>query len=534
MSEIAVDESKLERAILGTICIDCQTCVPIAVATSLADDWFIDDSCRTLWLSIVSLWDAGKLATTDGITIWNEFKRVASSDLILKQKKLAPRVDVDFYQSVLDAAVSSANLEYHIGELRNLHILRQIKVASTRAVVDAKKTDATSAAVGLRTDIDNILTGSAASADKRVNLSAVCRELLGEYEIAYQKRIVEKDLTWCPGFRFPWEPMTNLLNGLEPGLGIIAARPSVGKTLFALNLIRFWCDTGIHVVFNSLDMEQHSLTRRFIAERARVSIKKARFSPTQADIAAMKRAVDEMNDWPLSMVEIRDVEEFCSFCAIEHAAGRCQIAVVDYLGLLHSARVDNANEYARVSYVSDKLKSLANRLRIPVIALAQLNREITKDGVNRLPALADLRGSGSIEQDAFWVLFLHRDERTVNGVWKEQPPNQLVPAGSSPAAIRALDTILAVLCKAQNGELGSLPFVFRKNYLTCSLGDWKELPVKRSQGYGSTAREYLDYSAQFARVCSDWRHDPIEQVMRENGCLIEMRDPMRGTPSLGI
>ncbi len=521
------DTLKTERAVIGAVLMDPARCIPVAVSCGAEADWFADDTAHVAWMAVASLWRRGLCGEADMVAILNEFRRIAETAEV--KKKFAPRVDAAAWDELIDGATSSASLEYHLGELRDAHVARCVQRAVQKTSAAFATSDAVTAAIGLRSEIDAILAGNASAAGRRVSLGEVANELLGEYELAHQRRIVEKDLHWTPGYRFPWAPMTAMMNGLEPGLGIIAARPSVGKTLFALNLIRYWCDTGVKVVFNSLDMEQHSLVRRFVAERARVSIKKARFSPTQADLAAMRTAADELAAWPLSMVEIRDVEEFESFCMIEHAAGRCQIAVVDYLGLLHSSRVDNANEYARVSYVSDKLKTIANRLRIPVIALCQLNREITKDaGLNRLPGLADLRGSGSIEQDAFWVLFLHRDERTVNGVWRDTPPTQLVPPATSAASLRALDSVLAVLCKAQNGELGSLPFVFRKNYLSCSLGDWRTPPTRTAVGYGAAAKEVTDYSAQFAKVCTDWRHDPLEEVLRRQGALIDLDETVEG------
>ena len=516
------DTLATERAVIGAVLLDPARCIPVAVSAGTRAGWFADDTAHVAWMAAESLWRRGLVADADAVSLLNEHRRIAADPAT--RKKFTPRVDAAAWQELIDAAQTTATLEYHLGELRDAFVGRCVRRAGQKFAAACASGDSTGAAIALRSDIDAILTGAAESSGRRVQLASVCDELLGEYELAHEKRIVEKNLNWTPGFKFPWPPMTAMMNGLEPGLGIIAARPSVGKTLFALNLIRFWCDTGVQVVFDSLDMERHSLIRRFIAERARVSIKKARFSPTQTDLAAVRRATDELRSWPLNMVEIRDVEEFASYCMVEHAAGRCQIAVVDYLGLMHSSRVDNANEYARVSYVSDKLKGLANRLRIPVVALCQLNREITKDGANRLPGLADLRGSGSIEQDAFWVLFLHRDERTVNGAWRDKPPTQLVPPGSTDATIRALDSVLAVLCKAQNGELGSLPFVFRKNYLACSLGDWRAHPVRKQTGYGSTAREYLDYSNQFAKVCTDWRHDPLEEVLRAQDALVEIPD----------
>lgn len=521
------DSVQTERAVIGIVLMQPETAIASALSCGVKSAWFNDDTCHVAWLAVESIWASGKAAETDALAIYNEWTRIASLPVIAK-KKISPRVDFQVVTDLVDGAPPLANLEYHCRQLREAFIERQLREAFARAALEFKRSDATHAAIALRGDIDAILEGSAAASGRRVNLTATFAELMGEYETAYQKRIVEKDLTWSPGYKFPWPDMTAVMNGLEPGLGVIAARPSVGKTLFALNLIRYWCDTGINVVFNSLDMEQHSLVRRFISERGRVSIKKARFSPTRADLDAMQKACDEMARWPLNMVEIRDVEEFCSYCMVEHAAGRCQIALVDYLGLMASTKVDNANEYARVSYVSDKLKSLANRLRIPVIALCQLNRNVTKDGRSKEPTLADLRGSGSVEQDAFWVIVLHRDEDTATVRWAppttpmDNRPWKLLPPGSSEKSLACLDAVFAQVIKAQNGELAKLPFVFYKHYLAAFLGDLSAKPVKSETGYGATAQTKTLYYPMFERIHADWRHDPLEDAIRPQGALIEM------------
>lgn len=302
--------------------------------------------------------------------------------------------------------------------------------------------------------------------------------IMAEYEEAYRMRVDRngpRDLTWTPGYKMPWPRLTKMLNGLRAGMHVVAARPSVGKTAYAVNLIRFWCDNGIKVVFNSLDMPRKEAMRRFLTERSRVSLRKACFSPTETDLKALADAREEISKWPLTFVEIRDVDEFKSFCMIEKAAGRLQIVVIDYLQLMHSRRLgrEDAVEYARISYVSDAVKSLANELEVPVIALCQLNRESTKsDRAGSMPGLADLRGSGSIEQDAFTVTILHRDQRVVDG-WASTPPRRLIPGGLDPRAqiygADDLDAVWWILCKAQNGGTGMFPFVPRKN---TSPGIW--------------------------------------------------------------
>ena len=521
------DATQIERAVVGIVLVDPDRAIVTAIDRGVKADWFADDTCHVAWLAIEKLWANGQVNEADALSIFKVWTQIAASSEI-KKKNLSPRVDFGAVDALIDAAPPLAHLEHHCGLLRDCHIERLTRNACQKCASAFKSGDATSAVNSLIADLQKILNENTAASGRRVNLESVCNELMAEYKESYQKRIVEKNLTWTSGYKFPWSPMTAIMNGLQPGFGIIAARPSVGKTLFALNLIRYWSDTGVKVVFNSLDMEQHSLIRRFIAERARVSIRKAMFSPTSTDIEVMEKACAKIAKLPLCMVEMRDVDEFCNYCTVEHSAGRCQIVVVDYLGLLHSTKVDNSNEYARVSYVSDRLKSLANRLRIPIIALCQLNRDVAKDSANRMPGLSDLRGSGSIEQDAFWVLFLHRDDRTVNQEWKEHPPTQLMPPGTTQTSFNALDSVLAILCKSQNGATANLPFVFRKHYLACSLGDWRALPVRKQVGYGSTAHDVLDYSPQFAKVCSDWRHDPLEEVLRQQGALIELPDCVEG------
>lgn len=508
-----------ETAVIGLLLAEPAECVPEAMRLGVKAEWFTDDTWRVFWIAIDRLWHRGAIGEADAMAIYTEARKVSEEPEITK--RYSARVDVKKVESAITQTTAPNALPYHIDQLRQADIERRVRAAGLAASTAFAHRDAVETAIALRAEIDSILAGEVSS--RKIDAAAIYREILEEYRTAYQKRIVEKDLRWSPGLKMPWPALTALMNGLEPGLGIIAARPSVGKTLFAVNLMRYWCDTGIHVVFNTLDMQSKALLRRFIAERARVSISKARFSPTKFDLSAMEKAATACAAYPLQAVAIKDVDEFRTFCMIERAAGRCQIAVVDYLGLLHSTKVDNGNEYARVSYVSGALKNLSNELGIPVIALCQLNRDVAKSDSNREPGLVDLRGSGSIEQDAFWVILLHRQDDVVNGTWRTSPPVQLTD-GSNPASVLDLDSIFVILCKAQNGKLGKMPFVFRKNYLSCSLGDPSARPLVRHEGHGVTAREVCDYTPMFSKVTADWRHDPFEAVLRSNGALIESTD----------
>lgn len=519
---MAIDVARIEDGLIGAVLASPAEMAAVALRRGVKSEWFASDIWRATWDAIAAMFADGRLASADCLTVLNEAKRLVATEDGQK-KYCGARVEWADYERAID--LGAYDVPGLADDLRAAALARFARVALGECGAALANTAPDVAIRDLMARMEKILAGSVAG--KRVDAPAMYDAILGEYRLAHKMRVDPegpRDLTWSPGYKFPWAPMTAMMNGLEPGLGVIAARPSVGKTLFALNLIRFWCDSGLHVVFNSLDMGNKPLLRRFVAERARVSIAKAKFSPTRADLAAMEKAAAECAAMPMTVAEIDDVDDFRTFVQIEKSAGRCDIVVVDYLGLMHSRHVRAGDEYASVSYVSDALKDIANRLELPVIALCQLNRDSAKGDVVREPGLVDLRGSGKVEQDAFWVMFLHREEAVVNGTWRDNPPTQLVAPPASAGALAGLDSIFAILCKSQNGALGRLPFIFRKNYLSAHLGDWRSAPAKKSTGYGATARTALDYTANFAKVCSDWRHDPIEDVLARQGALIRLDD----------
>lgn len=520
------DPSETEAGFIGALLGSPAEQAAHAMAAGVREDWFVDDTWAVTWTAVENVWRRGQIDRADAVSILAEARRVYADEAV-REKRPGARLEAAKYTAAMD--MPAYDVRQHADDLRDAAFGRRLEAEVRRTLAALADTSPTAAALDLRRRVDALLAGTAES--RKVDAPQIYREILGEYETAHRMRVDPdgpRDLSWCPGFRFPWAPMTAMMNGLEPGLGVIAARPSVGKTLFALNLVRYWCDCGLRVVFNSLDMADRSLLRRFVAERSRVSISKAKFSPTRRDLDAMRRAADECAAYPLTLVGIDDVDEFRTFVQIEKSAGRCDVVVVDYLGLLHTRQVRAGDEYATVSYCSDALKGMANRMGLPVIALCQLNRDVAKSDVAREPGLCDLRGSGKVEQDAYWALFLHREESVVNGTWRNAPPEQLCPPGASAAALAGLDTVFAILCKSQNGALGKLPFVFRKNYLSAHLGDWRAKPSKTETGYGATRRTAYDWTACFAKVCSDWRHDPFEEALAAQGALIRLADDAAG------
>jgi replicative DNA helicase len=519
-----MDSESTERALIGLVLSEPAEFAPYCISEGLRADWFVGDPWRLLWHTVEQIWARGQLADADAFSIYSEAQKISAAARDGDKLKSAYIETVDKIEDALKNAATSALL--HVDALRNAWTKRAaVSAWNKHASTFDGAANAGDVIVGLKGSLDKILEGRETDS-KKISAAPYLDEISEEYKTAYQRRIVEKDLSWTPGYRMPWEHLTTLLGGLRPGLHIVAARPSVGKTSYALNLLRYWLDLGLNVCFNSLDMPHREMIRRLLAERSRVSYRKAAYSPTKVDLRAMADAANVIKKLPLDFCAIRDIDSFRNHVMLRKSQGLADIVMVDYLGLMSARSLgkENAVEYARVSYVSDQLKELANRLDVPVIALCQLNRAVAKAGDNgegREPDLADLRGSGSIEQDAFTITFLHRDYK-VWDKWQTEgnKPLQLVP-GRNEYGVRALDPIWWILAKSQNGDKGKFPFVVRKPYFCWSLADVDAKGIATSQGYGATAKTVIDNSPFFARVYADWRGDAIEAVLREQGALID-------------
>ncbi len=201
------------------------------------------------------------------------------------------------------------------------------------------------------------------------------------------------------------------LNGLKPGnLIVLAARPSMGKTSLALGIAQRTANAGHPVAFISLEMTALELAQRLTCMTARIDSQQAAHANPDADTwTRIHDAANRLSQLPLYIEEPTGLNLATLRSRarrIKREAGGLGLIVVDYLQLMHS---DGENRQHEVARISRGLKELARDLDAPVLALSQLNRSVeTRD--NKRPRLADLRESGSVEQDADVVLFLYRDE----------------------------------------------------------------------------------------------------------------------------
>ncbi|WP_412031271.1 replicative DNA helicase [Metamycoplasma buccale] len=216
------------------------------------------------------------------------------------------------------------------------------------------------------------------------------------------------------GLNLGFEPLDNLLSGANQGdLIIIASRPAMGKTAFALNIASNVAQNDKNVLFFSLEMSSSQLVQRIIAIESMVELYKLRKNLISTDewkeIHWTRQA---MSEWPLYLADKPSLtlSDLLTLSKRFAQTKKVDLIVIDYLQLIaDSNRANNENRQIEISKISRALKQLARELKCPIIALSQLSRNVEKRE-DKTPILSDLRESGSIEQDADIVIFLHRKD----------------------------------------------------------------------------------------------------------------------------
>jgi len=280
--------------------------------------------------------------------------------------------------------------------------------------------------------------------------------------------------------------------GLKPGeLIIIAARPGMGKTTFALNLIQKALDHDKGVVFFSLEMGASDIAMRMLSAKTSIpfsSIKSAnfasddeyaRFSDASNDLLNKKFFVHDSG-----YVTIHQIRTNLRKLKTKHE--EISLCVIDYIGLMMSSQ-KYSERHLQIAEISRGLKLLARELNIPIVALSQLNRGV-ESRTNKRPMLSDLRESGAVEQDADLVLFVYRD-----AVYAEQEENSRRQAwindGKNPDEYTPVfipnqlqEEIEIIIGKNRNGGLGTAKAIYRKQCF--HISDAASIPLMEAEFQG--------------------------------------------------
>lgn len=251
------------------------------------------------------------------------------------------------------------------------------------------------------------------------------------------------------GVSTSYKDLDNLTSGLQKGdLVIVAGRPSMGKTSFAMNIAEHTAiDSGKPVLIFSLEMPGESLTMRMLSSLGRIDQHHVRTGKlTDEDWSRVTSAVAMLSETRLfiddsSALSPTEIRARARRLVREH--GELALIVVDYLQLMQINSYKE-NRVAEISMISRQLKQLAKELDVPVVALSQLNRSL-EQRPNKRPVMSDLRDSGSIEQDADVIAFIYRDE-----VYHEDSPDKGIAE--------------VIIAKQRNGPIGTIKLAFMGKY----------------------------------------------------------------------
>jgi replicative DNA helicase len=387
--------NEAEQAVLGAVVIDESALNKVLEILAHDGSDFYHPMHRELYKSMVALFE--KNIPVDVVTLIDHFKESGALDSV---------GGLAYIGEIAEATPTASNVSYYAQIVKDKSTLRKLIAVSSE--INTRAFDGAESIDEFLDDAESIIFKVAQDKTKKSFYSM--KELAGHAFETIEKLYENK--THLTGVPSGYKDLDRLTSGFQNSdLIIIAGRPGMGKTAFALNIaenaaISSNCPTAVF----SLEMSKEQLTQRMLASRARVDLQRLRNGRLRdEDWSSLTTAVGTLYDAPIY------IDDTPALTALElRAKARrfkseygLKLIIVDYLQLMRgTARSDNREQ--EISYISRSLKALAKELDLPVIALSQLSRRTEQREGNR-PQLADLRESGAIEQDADVVMFVYRE-----------------------------------------------------------------------------------------------------------------------------
>ncbi|NCA72516.1 MAG: replicative DNA helicase [Sphingobacteriia bacterium] len=394
-----MDNQRAENAEAALLsCLLCANHTWDAVTDLVSELDFSRGVYRALYATISDL--ASKSEPFDAVTVAHALDCAGKLDTIGGVGTIA---------NLVDTFASAANVAHYARLVREQSVLRQVAQACDEIAEDARTgEDAPDVILGRAQQ----RVGEIAEQAQRGGGALSLRQVMSA-TLAYIDEASSREGTMV-GVSTGYADLDNLTSGLCPqDLIIVAARPSMGKTALALNFAECVAiDQGRPAAFFSLEMSTEAVGLRVMSSRARVDLSRLR-SGTIDDSEGMRvtTASMRMKDSPLFVddapaLTVADIAARSRRLARAH--GGLSLIVVDYIQLI-AGRGKSENRNVEVMKISQELKALAKSLKVPVVALSQLNRGV-EQRQNKRPMMSDLRDSGGIEQDADLIVFLYRDD----------------------------------------------------------------------------------------------------------------------------
>ncbi|HYV85876.1 MAG TPA: replicative DNA helicase [Patescibacteria group bacterium] len=427
-----------ERSVLGAILLE-NTAINRAQEI-LAESDFYRDPHRRIFKVMAVL--SERATAIDPVTVKEELVRSGDLEAVGGPAYIA---------SLIDGVPHSSNIEHYAKIVREKAVLRRLIDAGGEIVKTAYE--------GSR-DVDEILDQSERLvfeiAQDQMRTGFLPMRAIADQSLKTIERLSEhRELVTGLATGFP--TLNEMTSGLQPSdLVVVAARPGMGKTSFALNIAQHAARDGKAIGVFSLEMSREQLFLRLLTGQARIDAHRMRTGRLgREEWGRLTAAFGELAGMPIFIDDtagtgVLEMRAKSRRLKMEHGL---DLLIVDYLQLMRGrGRAENRNQ--EISEISRSLKELAKELRVPVIAISQLSRAPEQRGNDRRPQLSDLRESGAIEQDADLVMFIYREE-----VYKPTEENR--------------GRAQIIIAKQRNGPIGNLDLAFIREYTRFEELEWR-------------------------------------------------------------
>src|SRR5947209_1819135 len=425
-----------EQGVLGSMLLSPRQAIAECVE-KIDEQYFYVPAHQTIYTVLVDLWNAGQ--AIDLITFTQ----------VLRDRTLLDSVGgAAFVTSLFTFVPTAANLEYYLEIVRDKYILRQIISAATESVRRAYEE---------QDEVNNLLD------EVEQRIFAVGEDRFKGEMLSMKEQVIStlesieklfENKGAITGVSTGFRDLDKLTSGLHSSeMIVIAARPSMGKTALAMNIAEHAAiEVKLPVAIFSLEMSAQQLVQRMLCSRARVNLAKTRDGFLgEADFPKLTHAASKLAEAKIFIDDSAGLTilELRAKARRLKAQQNIELIIVDYLQLLRStSRRAQDNRQLEISEISAGLKGLAKELKIPIVVVAQLNRQPEQRAGGK-PRLSDLRESGSIEQDADLVALLVRPE-----LYEEDEEARVEKAGEAEL----------IIAKQRNGPVGEIPLTFLKEF----------------------------------------------------------------------
>ncbi len=418
-----------EVSVLGALMLDKNAI--IQVADLLVPNDFYHPSHQKIYETILELFERSE--PIDILTVSHK----------LKGKKIFKDIGgTDYLTDLVSRVPTSAHITQYANIVKEKHIRRQIINASSDINEQAfEHADFES----LIDDVEQKIFGIS-QRSRPQKFAHIKDDLPAAYERL--EKLHQGDSSALRGIPSHFTKLDNLLSGFQRSdLILLGARPSTGKTAFALDIARQVALGGQAVGIFSIEMSRDQIIDRIISSQAQIPLWRLRSGRLNSELefALVQQALDELSKAPIYIDDSSSptVLQMRSIARRLQLEQKLDLLIVDYIQLI-KPNTSSDNVVQQVSEISRNLKGLARELNIPVIALSQLSRDIEKRD-SKLPRLSDLRESGSLEQDADVVMFLYREDKERSDL----------PEGGQ-------DNVNVLVAKHRNGPTGAFELGFDK------------------------------------------------------------------------